>query len=720
MNHVENAAILLREVLSKNDITSEDISKLYEVIDSLESDHRWAGIFQKGYTVMYTKDGAQTKELLSDKFLRAFASELLNTDSLEDILKSKVWKEAWKAKNAGGTVLTSIASILRPDLFLPVHSGTVKENLAKELEVDTKFYYPHGNKSIKQTSEFLITAYKAAGTLGVENMLEMAFYLSKYQETKPSSGSLEESEDETELGGSKPSNEHPIFAKLDRLLARKDQVILYGPPGTGKTWIASEYVKTKVPEGFHSFGEISSLRDDIKYYILVMNTAKYDISLIKEGLEETFSGKLQQAFDEIEEGDLAFVYLARPIKRIIALAECTGKTEEGTKFKIIKLVNGPTYDEMKSEEPIKSSLALRTMLRGTLFPLSSEEASWIASKIGFENLMDIGILIPNTARKFKAVEFVTFHPAFSYEDFIEGIKPETYIDPKTGKRELLFKVEEGVFKRIAREAYNALLSWAGIKKEWTENSGVPELTPEERNILQAKLKRNHKQVPKFYLVIDEINRADIPKVFGELITLLETDKRLFMDHEATTTLPYSKKTFGVPPNLYIIGTMNTSDRSIALIDVALRRRFGFIELMPDYDVLRKQIIDKASRDVKPIAGIAVSALKILNKRIRREYDRDHQIGHSYYLRLKEYLNDKNAFLEELKMIWFHEILPLLQEYFYDSPEKLKNVLKSNDPTSSFLKIERDVEDIVELKDEKEFSDEAFLQALKSLIEAESE
>ena len=516
-----------------------------------------------------------------------------------------------------------------------------------------------------------------------------------------------------------PDEEPPIFRKLDTLLERKGQVILYGPPGTGKTWLAKEYLKKKVPGGKHIIPSGTlKLRDDINYYILVMSTAKYDVSKIREGLEETFSGKMKSAFESLEEGDIAFVYVTQPIKRIYAIAKCTGNYEESAKFKVLKLINGPSYEELKAEEPLKDSMAVRIQLRGTLFPLSQEEANWIASKIGLNELQKLGLTEYSESREYNAVEFVTFHPAFSYEDFVEGIKPETFEDPNTGKKELLFKVEEGVFKRIARNAYNALLNWAGISKEWSEKYGMPKLTLEEVHLVRSKIKSAAETMPRFYLIIDEINRGDIAKIFGELITLLEKDKRLFMEHETLTTLPYSKKKFGVPPNLYIIGTMNTSDRSIALIDVALRRRFSFVELMPDYEVLNHEIIERADGNIKRLAGIAVSALKILNKRITMEYDRDHQIGHAYYMSLKHHLNREEEFLGELKRIWFYEILPLLQEYFYDAPDKLRAVLRTKNPAFSFLEVTDG--EIVGFKDENNTDNQKFVEMLQALIAGQRE
>lgn len=221
------------------------------------------------------------------------------------------------------------------------------------------------------------------------------------------------------------------------------------------------------------------------------------------------------------------------------------------------------------------------------------------------------------------ISFVTFHQSYGYEDFIEGIKV------KRVEGQLNYDVESGVFKNICERAKN---------------------NPNEN----------------YVLIIDEINRGNVSKIFGELITLIEESKREGKSEELEgleVTLPYSNEPFSVPNNLYIIGTMNSSDRSLTSVDIALRRRFEFIEMMPKPDVLSG--ID--------IEGVSVQyILETMNKRIKVLLDRDHCIGHAYFTSLIE-----EPSLELLMTIFEKRIIPLLQEYFFDDWTKINLVLGEN-------------------------------------------
>ncbi len=172
------------------------------------------------------------------------------------------------------------------------------------------------------------------------------------------------------------------------------------------------------------------------------------------------------------------------------------------------------------------------------------------------------------------------------------------------------------------------------------------------------------KIPNRVFIIDEINRGNISKIFGELITLIEPSKRIGAKEQLRAILPYSGQNFGVPSNVYIIGTMNTADRSIALIDTALRRRFGFVEMVPESAVLDNVLVD----NVVDIAEM----LNTINKRITVLLDREHTIGHSYLLPLK-----RDPSIERLADIFECKIVPLLQEYFYDDYEKIQLVLGDN-------------------------------------------
>src|SRR5690606_727010 len=165
----------------------------------------------------------------------------------------------------------------------------------------------------------------------------------------------------------------------------------------------------------------------------------------------------------------------------------------------------------------------------------------------------------------------------------------------------------------------------------------------------------------YVLIIDEINRGNVSAIFGELITLIEEDKRLGEDEALTAKLPYSKDSFGVPPNLYIIGTMNTADRSVEALDTALRRRFSFVEMPPVPNCI------KDGNGLEAIEGINLpNLLTTINKRIEKLLDKDHMIGHSYFMGLNT--------VNELKRVFHNKVLPLLQEYFFGDYGKIGLVL----------------------------------------------
>ena len=213
------------------------------------------------------------------------------------------------------------------------------------------------------------------------------------------------------------------------------------------------------------------------------------------------------------------------------------------------------------------------------------------------------------------IAMITFHQNYAYEDFIEGIKPVT----KEGQ--LTYELRPGIFKNIAGTA--------------SKNSDK-----------------------RYVLIIDEINRGNIAKIFGELITLIEDSRRQGKKDETKVTLPYSMEEFGVPKNLYLIGTMNTADRSIQLLDAALRRRFTFTEMMP------------VCEDLRDIEGIKLSELlKTINERITALIDREHQIGHTYLMEVKT--------IEDLAKAFQNKIFPLLQEYFFNDWKKIVSVLGNN-------------------------------------------
>ena len=373
------------------------------------------------------------------------------------------------------------------------------------------------------------------------------------------------------------------------------------------------------------------------------------------------------------------------------------------------------------------------------------------------------------------IEFVTFHQSFSYEEFVEGIKPNT-----DNPENMVYEVQDGIFKKICEKALiddnkkinilrknieiyrNGMIKTIKQTQQPLNYQGVEfKITDEAKDILADNLAfviqvgnlkqildkmQNFENIDKiieevlsnyvddklklldyvkrykafidyientllkpepYILIIDEINRGNISKILGELITLIEPSKRIGADEELRVSLPYSAnefdggKGFGVPKNLYIIGTMNTADRSIALLDTALRRRFEFVEMMPQPELLKNIWIvkDTEQRDnenqvipenrmeeldkyMSEKSNFLYQILNSINNRIEFLLDREHTIGHAFFFeKAKFYKKDKLEWyeltLESLKEIFVKKIIPLLQEYFYDDYAKIDAVLNGN-------------------------------------------
>jgi 5-methylcytosine-specific restriction protein B len=238
--------------------------------------------------------------------------------------------------------------------------------------------------------------------------------------------------------------------------------------------------------------------------------------------------------------------------------------------------------------------------------------------------------------------FVTFHPSFTYEDFVEGIRPES--DDAGGP--VRYPLCAGIFKQACERA----VQLAGFDRGLAAFCSLP--TAERKRLLAV--------ARPAVLYIDEINRGNVARILGELISLIEPDKRLGADQELVVTLPGSRQYFGVPSNLWLIGTMNTADRSVVALDVALRRRFAFQECPPQPELLDGVLVD----------GVDLGRLlRTINRRLLFLRDRDHLIGHAFFLPLKT-----SPSLDALRRVFREAVIPLLLEYFHDDLGRVGLVL----------------------------------------------
>ncbi|EAI4317525.1 AAA family ATPase [Campylobacter coli] len=388
--------------------------------------------------------------------------------------------------------------------------------------------------------------------------------------------------------------------------------ILYGPPGTGKTYHT-------IDKALEILGENLESRDEKK--------AKFD-EYVKDGQIVFITFHQSYGYEEFVEG----------IKPMMNNGANSRKLKYEIKPGIFKEICKEARDNYK-----KSSLKRKEFIENE----------------NLENKIEVFLNELVDQEKFiKKAQSGTFRLK-EYNGKYNIITDDTH-------EKLCLNLE--TFK-ILLQHKNAIQNGRGIKRVLNNNSrkqidsyyfSLVQLFKEKEESLNIDEETSEKLKLKSYIIIiDEINRGNISKIFGELITLIEPSKRIGADEELKVTLPYSKEEFGVPQNVYILGTMNTADRSITSLDTALRRRFEFIEMMPD--------VSKLSNDYKDVN--LRELLKAINTRIEYLLDREKTIGHAFFIDVEN--------LEDLKKVFQNKIIPLLQEYFYNDYALISAVLNDN-------------------------------------------
>ena len=586
--------------------------------------------------------------------------DTFNTDLLWRLFRQAVedgptigpddFKKVLEIRGVAVTKLTQALFLINPEYFLPVDNSTscLSEaldfpdilNIKKEIERDG------GYKEYLSVLEKLKEAFPGCQPYEIDRFL----YETNSRSLLPKAGShffqisTNVYDDKTDYWDN----------------FKKNNYVYTGAPGPGKSWgEEGEYPLSEPKRGDiilvragrkrgraigivkkNDYAELDGLNENSKIHVLWINKSErelsrqtdqrgfnkassrtysvFDLIMIKsltgssfENGSELYQDNPQPKADTMEN--------PHPLNQILYGPPGTGKTYNAVNY-AVAIIEDKSVDDL--ERGIREEV--KEQFKNDQGDLERETRKKIRKRF-------------NKLKKDGRIAMVTFHQNFTYEDFIEGIRPVLAGDES---KNIEYKLHKGVFREIAKRADK-------------NRTGQPD-------------------DPNFVLIIDEINRGNIAKIFGELITLIEPSKRIGGDDEATVTLPYSQDSFGVPDNLYIIGTMNTADRSIALLDTALRRRFEFVEMMPDSKH------DKISTDIEGVN--CQELLDAMNKRIRFLLDREHQIGHTYFMDVKR-VKGKDS----LEAIFKNKIIPLLQEYFYDNWEKIDLVLNCNgfiDPKTS--------------------------------------
>ncbi len=378
--------------------------------------------------------------------------------------------------------------------------------------------------------------------------------------------------------------------------------ILFGPPGTGKTFHLQKLLNSHYTEAAATVDPDAWRAEQIASRIATL----------------TWWEALAAALYEI--GGSATVPQLSKHPYVVAVASKKGRA------KGVSQTLWGTLQNHALEESETVNLASR--FAPFVFDKGADSV-WRLDGSWQDDLADVVELVDEirkgplaTGEAVRRYEFVTFHQSFSYEDFMEGLTP--VLDEETGN--LRYDVRKGVFLRLCD---------------------------------RARADPTH----RYAMIIDEINRGNVSKVLGELITLIEVDKRAEALHEISLTLPYSGERFSVPSNIDFIGTMNTADRSLTGLDIALRRRFNFVEMPPKPDLLKGVSVEGVDIELM---------LERINERIEVLLDRDHQLGHAYFMPL-----ERDNSLDKLSFIFRNQILPLLQEYFFEDWQRIQWVLNDH-------------------------------------------
>lgn len=440
-------------------------------------------------------------------------------------------------------------------------------------------------------------------------------------------------------------------------------IVLYGPPGTGKTYHTVIYAVAIIENTSIEVLMAESYEEVLTRYIAYKKEGQIAFTTFHQsfGYEEFIEG-IKPVLEDEESEQVKYKIEPGVFKQLCDHAQ---------QLEILSMNSNQVFS--KDTRIWKVSLGRREDIQTKR---DCFENNYI--RIGWDDLgADITdeTKFPNASVK----KIVTdFYDEMGIGDIVLSLGDQKHIDAIgfiTGEPDWLEEVD--YYKRSRKVEWIAKDIWEGVYELNQQTNltlstvyELKKMNREEINrlILQyAENKQDELAIEEnkknYVFIIDEINRGNISKILGELITLIEPTKRLGAPEQMKVRLPYSKAEFGVPQNVYIIGTMNTADRSIALMDTALRRRFRFIEMMPNVQVL---------------AGISVEGINIqkmvdtINKRIEVLYDREHTIGHAYFLGLKE-----KPTLTNLAGIFENAILPLLQEYFYEDYSKIQLILGDN-------------------------------------------